>query len=158
MRIYRSFASCLAIAVVASCFAVLLPASPVQAQAQTQTRVNDKDLTALMRNLRDDAKSFRPVFDKAIDKSGIRKTSQAKDARNLSATFEKDTNRMLNQFKKHKEANTSLESVRSSAKELSGLVDTLHLGEQVEQRWTSIRRELHRVEDALGTPGSAPVY
>ena len=40
-----------------------------------QGRINDKDLENLIRNLRDDAKSFRPVFSAGLKKSTIRKTS-----------------------------------------------------------------------------------
>jgi hypothetical protein len=34
--------------------------------AYAQGRINDKDMASLMKNLRDDAKSFRGTFDSAI--------------------------------------------------------------------------------------------
>lgn len=148
MRTRRNLACCIYAVVVAVLMATLLPAQPTQAQ----TRVNDKDMTALMRNLRDDAKSFRPVFDAAIKKSGIRKTSQEKNARTLAANFEKETEAMLNGFKKHKEATGNLSKVESSANELEGIIDNLHLGQDVTQRWAKVRSELHRIKVAYGVP------
>ena len=41
--------------------------------------MSDKDVQALMQNLRDDAKSFKPQFNSAISKSTIRKTSREKE-------------------------------------------------------------------------------
>lgn len=151
MRIRRNLAYCFYTAVVLGLMATLLPALPAQAQA----RVNDKDMTALMRNLRDDAKSFRPAFDAAIKKSAVRKTSQAKDARELAAAFEKQTESMLNRFKKHKEATVDLNRVESSAKELDGIVRSLNLGQEADQRWAKVRSELNRVQAAYG--GSSPL-
>jgi hypothetical protein len=39
-----------------------------------------------MGNVMDDVKSFRPMFNSAIGKSSIRKTSREKDAKNLVAS------------------------------------------------------------------------
>ena len=136
----------------ANCFfalAALLPAAIAAPSALAQGRINDKDLQALMKNLRDDAKSFRPGFDSALKKSSIRKTSQEKDARNLAARFEKQTDTMLKQFKRTRKADTELSGVRASAAQLDSLVRTLNLGAQISSRWDKIQTELQRVSSAF---------
>ena len=64
-----------------------------------QSRMNDKDIQSMMKNLQEDAKTFRSVFDSAVAQSTIRKTSQEKDAKALVGRFQKQTGDMLNQFK-----------------------------------------------------------
>src|SRR5580693_8484769 len=93
-------------------FSVLVLTQLVVAQSTSPTpnRLSDKDLETVMSNLKADAKAFRPRFDSAINKSSIRKTSQAKDAMNLASTFEKQTSTVLNEFKKTKRATRSLPS------------------------------------------------
>ncbi len=117
-----------------------------------QGRINDKDLEALMRNLRDDAKSFRPIFDSAIKKSTIRKTSQEKDAKNLVELFARQTELMLNQFKKTRKGDVQLNSVMSTGRQLDQLVSGLRLNGQVSVSWAKIQTELQQVANAFGAP------
>ncbi len=141
-----------------TCFfvlAALLSAAIAAPSARAQARISDKDLEALMKNLRDDAKSFRPGFDSALKKSSIRKTSQEKDARNLAARFEKQTDNMLNRFKRTRKADAELSSVRASAAQLDSLVRTLNLGAHVSSRWDKIQTELQRVSSAFGAQTSS---
>lgn len=119
--------------------------------ACAQGRVSDKDVESMMKNLRDDAKSFRPVFDAAIKKSTIRKTSRAKDARELVTRFENQTNGMLGNFKHTKKGGDALSAVMSTAREIDDLVSSLQLGPQVTSRWEKIQTELRQVGSAIGT-------
>jgi regulator of sigma D len=118
--------------------------------AHAQTRLSDKDLEALMRNLRDDAKSFRSPFESDLKKSTIRKTSREKDARQLAERFEKDTEAMLNHFKSTKKADADLSTVRSTAQQLDSIVAQLNLGPQTTSRWNKIQTELRQISDAFG--------
>ena len=118
--------------------------------AQAQNRVNDRDMKALMRNLRDDAKDFRPEFNRAVHKSTIRKTSEEKDARNQVAAFERQTDSMLDRFKKTRNGQPEFENVMNSAEQIDSIVDSLSLGPTVTERWEKIRAELHRIADAYG--------
>ncbi len=147
MRIHRSLACCLCMAVAFS-FVAVLPAP----SARAQTRVNDKDVESMMRNLRDDAKAFRPEFDSAIKKSTIRKTSQAKDDRRLAKEFENQTEAMLNRFKKNRGNAPELQAVESSAQQLDQIVNNLQLGPRVTERWQKIRTELNQVKAAYNLP------
>ena len=147
MRIHRSLTAGLCMAVAFS-FVAVLPHS----SARAQTRVNDKDVKAMMGNLHQDAKSFRPVFDSAIKKSAIRKTSQAKDNRRLAKEFEEQTGAMLRNFKKDSASSPELQAVESTAEQLDGVIYRLQLGSDVMDRWQKIRTELHEVMSAYNMP------
>ena len=120
--------------------------------ARAQNRVNDHDMEALMRNLRDDAKDFRPEFNRAVHKSTIRKTSQERDAREQVKAFERQTDRMLNRFKKNRNGQPEFANVMNSAEQIDRVVDSLTLGPRVNDHWAKIRTELHRIADAYGVP------
>ena len=62
-----------------------------------QTRMSDKDVEDMMKNLNEDAKKLRPNFNSAVGKSTIRKTQQEqeKDAKALVERFQKQTEGML---------------------------------------------------------------
>lgn len=138
----------------------LVAAMPVPVAAQG--RINDHDLEALMRNLRDDAKAFRSPFESALKKSSIRKTSQEKDARVLAANFAKQTERMLNTFKDKRKSEAELTTVIGSAQQIDKLVYSLKLDSQVGPQWEKIRTETSQVatafslQDPFGAPAAAP--
>lgn len=118
--------------------------------ASSQTRINDKDLENLMRNLKDDAKSFRSPFSSALKKSTIRKTSQAKNAENLAALFAKQTETLLNNFKNTKQGDENLTSVQNTGQQLGSFVRTYLPDAQVIERWSRIQTELQQVLSAYG--------
>ncbi len=120
--------------------------------AQAQVRVNDRDMEALMRNLRDDAKAFRPEFDAAIHKSTIRKTSQERDARDQVKAFARQTETLLNHFKKNRNGHAEFTNVMNSAEQIDTTVNSLTLGPRVTERWEKIRTELHQIANAYGVP------
>jgi len=126
--------------------------------ASGQTRINDKDLENLMRNLKEDAKSFRSPFSSALKKSSIRKTSQAKNAENLAASFEKQTEALLNNFKETKQGDANLSAVQSTAQQLGTAVSSYQLSPQVETRWDKIQTELQQVLSAYGMNPSSQAY
>jgi hypothetical protein len=123
-----------------------------------QTRINDKDLENLMRNLRDDAKSFRSPFSSGLKKSTIRKTSQAKDAEKLAASFEKQTEALLDEFKKSKKGDAQLSVLQSSAERLGAIVNSNHLGGEVTTRWNKIDTEMQQVLSAFGIIAPTTAY
>lgn len=118
--------------------------------AKAQSRMSDKDVESLMGNLKDDVKSFRPKFNDAVHKSSIRKTSKEKDAKNLVARFQKETEAMQNQFKKTKKGDTELRVVMSTASQVDELISSLQLGHDVRSRWGKIQTELQQIQSAFG--------
>ena len=123
--------------------------------AQGQTRVNDKDVANLMRNLKEDAKKFKPMFNNAIKKSTIRKTSREKDAKNLVTSFANQTEAMLNNFKRTKKADSDFSLVKSSATEIDKIVNEIKLDGEAASMWQKIRTELDEVGSALGVSQAA---
>jgi len=115
-----------------------------------QTRINDKDLENLMKNLKDDAKSFKPKFNSAIGKSSIRRTSREKDAKNLATQFEKQTDTMWKNFKRTKKGDSDIQLVSGTAQQIDGLVNSLQLSSQVTTAWQKIQSELQQVSSAFG--------
>lgn len=118
--------------------------------AAAQNRISDKDLESLIRNLRDDAKSFRPVFENAIKKSTIRKTSQEKDAKALVARFAHQTDALLNHFKQTRKGDDQLNNVLSSSRQIDQLIARLRLGGQTSVSWEKIQTELQQAAGAFG--------
>jgi hypothetical protein len=115
-----------------------------------QTRVSDKDVEALMKNLKEDSKSFRSNFEAALKKSAIRRTSQEKDARSLISSFEKQTDSLLSDFKKTKKGDVAIETTISSAQQIDKLIYNLQLDAKTTSEWEKIRTELDRVSSAFG--------
>jgi len=125
--------------VVAITLALLLIGTPiVTAQG---SRMNDKDIESLMKNLQDDSKKFRSAFNSGVGKSTIRKTSQEKDAKTLVERFEKETEGLLKEFKDKKKAD-SLPTVVATSSDIDKLVSTLHLGDATEAAWSKVKTEL----------------
>lgn len=147
MRIPRFFAGSTCAALVAG-FLWIAPLPSARAQA----RVNDKDIQSMMRNVRDDAKSFRGTFDNAAKHSTIRKTSQEKDAKRLVKTFEEQTNHMLNDFKKHHQGGGHLDAVLSTATQIDTLVHNVQFGPLVNAKWEKIVQELEPIANAYNVP------
>lgn len=145
----RKLVSCFSMLLIAS-FLFLLP--PPTARAQK--RVSDKDMQRMMKNLRYDTKSFRPMFDHAIDKSTIRKTSQAKDAKNLVRTFENQVNAMQSAFKKNPTDGTAVTNAVGTAGQINSLLRSVSLGPDVTTQWQKIQAELHPIAASFGVEGS----
>jgi hypothetical protein len=119
--------------------------------AAAQDRLSDKDVANMMNNLKNDAKNFRPVWNKALSKSTIRKTSREKDARTLATQFQNQTEGMLRQFQSNKTADQSLPLVQQTARSIEQVKSDVSLGPVVDQQWTKIRTELDQIAQAFNT-------
>jgi hypothetical protein len=145
MRKHRNFLCTLSMMLIVCFVFVLRPPA-----AGAQKRVSDKDMERMMKNLRYDMKSFRPMFDHAVDKSTIRKTSQAKDARNLVRTFQSQVDGMLAVFKKDRNDGSSVAGAMDNAGQIDSLLHSVSLGPEVMSRWQKIREELHPIAVSYG--------
>jgi hypothetical protein len=117
--------------------------------AAAQDRLSDKDVANMMNNLKNDAKNFRQVWNHALSKSTIRKTSREKDARNLAAQFQNQTEGMLRQFQSNKTADTSLPLVQQTARSIEQVKSDVSLGPVVDSQWTKIRTEIDQIAQAF---------
>ncbi|MGA7708923.1 MAG: hypothetical protein WCD77_14115 [Acidobacteriaceae bacterium] len=145
MRMYPQASSGLSILLIVSFLSVLQPAT-----ARAQKRVSDKDMDRMMKNLRYDTKQFRPIFDHAVAKSTIRKTSQAEDAKNLVLTFQNQVDAMLTTFKKNRTDGAAVASAVNTAEQIDSLLRTVSLGPDVMSQWQKVREELHPIAVSYG--------
>jgi hypothetical protein len=122
---------------------------------RAQNRMSDKDVEATMKNLTEDAKSFRSAFDSSVGKSTIRKTSREKDAKAQVKSFENQTQTLLNQFKKKKQANDYLPSVLVTANQIDGLLHDVQFDSATTMRWSKVRADLDQISTAHGLPASS---
>ena len=120
--------------------------------ASAQSRISDKDVQHLMENLRDDARRFQDPFKAALSKSSIRKTSQEKDARELAKRFERQTDGMLQGFKRAHKGDASFSTVSSTAQQLDGLVLNLGPGSRAADAWAKVQADLSALAPAFNVP------
>ena len=145
MRMHRTLIGSLSMTlIVAFLFALQPPA------ARAQKRVSDKDMERMMKNLRYDTKNFRPMFDRAVAKSTIRKTSQAKDDKNLVKTFENQVDAMQNSFKKNRNDGAATTTALETARQIDSVLRSVTLGPDVMAQWQKIREELHPIAASYG--------
>ena len=123
--------------------------------ARAQNRMSDKDVEATMKNLTEDAKSFRSAFDSSVGKSTIRKTSREKDAKAQVKSFEDQTQTLLNQFKNSKQANDYLPSVMDTAGQIDMLLRDVQLDSSTTMRWSKVRADLDQLAAAHGLASSS---
>jgi hypothetical protein len=135
-------------------FLALLVAAAFVPAVLAQARLSDKDLEHMMNNLRDDAKNFRPTFNRAVSKSTIRKTSQEKDAKTLVQSFQNQTAGMLRQFQSTKKVDTTLPVVLQSARDIEKIKSDVALGPSVDSQWSKIRTELDAIAGAFNPPSN----
>jgi hypothetical protein len=130
---------------------VLMLATAGAISARAQDRLSDKDVANMMNNLKNDAKNFRQVWNHALSKSTIRKTSREKDARALATQFQAQTEGMLRQFQNNKTADTSLPLVQQTARNIEQVKSDVSLGPVVDTQWVKIRTELDQISQAFST-------
>jgi Na+-transporting NADH:ubiquinone oxidoreductase subunit NqrC len=81
--------------------AMLLPYASVR-PAHAQARLSDKDLEQRIKNVNSDIKAFSSMFNSAVGKTSIRKTTQEKDAKALVQNFQNQSKALYDKFKKTK--------------------------------------------------------
>ena len=118
-----------------------------------QTRISDRDIEAMMKNLSQDAKKFTSSFNSAISKSSIRGTSREKESKLLVKKLEQQTAGMLKNFKKNKKAEAEMQLVLRSAKEIDLLLNEVNLDQQTMSNWQKVDEELDLLSKGLGIPG-----
>lgn len=150
MRMSSHAVASLSMMLIVSFLFVLQPS-----RADAQKRVSDKDMQRMMKNLRYDTKNFRPMFDHAVQKSTIRKTSQAKDAKNLVKTFESQVDAMLTAFENNRTDGTATASAVNTAGQVDSLLHSVSLDPDVMTQWQKIREELHPIAMSFGVQDSS---
>jgi membrane-bound lytic murein transglycosylase B len=103
--------------------------------ASAQTRVNDKDIAAMMNNLKSDTNLFRSAFNTSVKKSTIRKTSKEKDSKALVQSFDNQVQAMQRTFKEKKAADAQVS-----------------IDDRTNTIWAKVKTELNQLATAYGVP------
>lgn len=118
-----------------------------------QMRMSDKDVEQLMKNMNQDSKKFQSLFNSAVSKSVVRKTSQEKDAKKLVDTFQKGTKTLYDYFKKTKKSDPYLQNSLDSAGQIDKFLQTTQLDADTNAQWAKVRKELNDLAAAFNMPG-----
>lgn len=120
-----------------------------------QTRMTDKDVQNMMKNLVNDTKQFQSLFNSAISKSTIRKTSQEKDAKATVQSFHNQTVTMLQTFQSKKKADTTLPLVLDSSQRIDKWLADVPLNGSVMTQWGKVKAELGTLSNQFNIPAPA---
>jgi len=135
-----------------SVFLVFLFAFAALSSLAAQTRMSDKDVEQLMKNMDQDSKKFQSLFNSAVSKSVIRKTSQEKDAKKLVDSFQKGTKTLYDHFKHTKKSDPYLQNSLDSAAQIDKFLQTTQLGADTNAQWARVRKELNDLAAAFNMP------
>ena len=139
----------------AAAFCLLLCFLATAQLANAQSRMSDKDIEHMMKNLKSDSKQFQSQFNSAISKSTIRKTTQEKDAKALVKNFRNQAEGMLGTFQSQKRADATLPLVMDSAQRIDKLLADVPLSGSVNSQWAKVKTELDTLAQQFNVPGAA---
>jgi hypothetical protein len=137
----------------AAAFCLLLCFLAAAQLANAQSRMSDKDIEHMMKNLKADSKQFQSLFNPAIAKSTIRKTTQEKDAKALVKNFRNQAEGMLNTFQRQKRADATLPLIMDSAQRIDKLLADVPLNGSVTSQWAKVKTELGTLAEQFNLPG-----
>ncbi len=131
-------------------FAGLILLTLLGVNSIAQTRVSDRDIESMMKNLSEDAKKFASSFNSGVTKSSIRKTSREKESKILVKRFEQQTAGMLKNFKKNKKAEAEIQLVLISSDQIDKLLNEVNLDGRTVSDWKKVQEEIALVSKSLG--------
>ncbi|MGA8037428.1 MAG: hypothetical protein WA823_01935 [Candidatus Acidiferrales bacterium] len=126
----------------AAAMAAIILAFLVVQPSFAQNRMSDHDIENVMKNLKQDSKTFQSAFNSSIGKSTIRKTSQEKDAKATVQLFRNQTDRMLDVFQDKHKADQTLPSVLSTSQQIDEIFKNVQLGGSAKSTWDKCKSEL----------------
>ena len=110
--------------------------------ARAQSRLTDKDIDTTLKNVQEDTRQFRDMFDSALRKSTVRKTSEEKSAREMVKTFEQELESTRHQFKDKRNVDGRLPAVLASRDKIDSFLSNVSLGDQTKAQWGRIKSQL----------------
>jgi hypothetical protein len=119
-----------------------------------QTRMSDKDVEQLMKNLNQDSKKFQTLFNSGVSKSVIRKTTQAKDAKKMVDNFVKGNQALYDFFRQSKKSDPYLQNSLDSAKQIDSFLQKTQLDADTTAQWGKVHKELSDLAAAFHLSGN----
>ncbi len=119
----------------------LLAAHP----ASAQERLSDRDVEALMKNLKQDTKPFVSTFTSALTKSNVRKTTQEAIYKALAKTFKEQVDEMLSAYQSRHNVDATLPAVLQSAHQIDDVFIDVQLEGSAKPDWLKCKASLQRI-------------
>lgn len=126
----------------------VISVQPVRAQG----RLSDKDLEQRIKNMNDDVKKFRSMFNSAVGKTSIRKTTQAKDAKALVSNFQAQAKQLYDRFKQTKKADPDLQNCLDSSARIDQVLQSTQFDSATVAQWSTIKGQLKDIASAFQVP------
>jgi hypothetical protein len=115
-----------------------------------QNRVNDKDIAAMMNNLKSDTKDFRSVFDSSVKKTSIRNTSKENDSKALVKLFDNQVQVMQKDFKDPQKADSELPVAINTANQIDLMLHQVSFDDRTNSAWAKAKTQLSQLAAAYG--------
>lgn len=129
--------------------AMLLSMAFAVPAAQAQSRLTDKDIDTALKNLQEDTRQFLDMFNFALKRSTVRKTSQEKDAKQMVKNFEQQLESTRHQFKAKHDVEGRLPAVLASRDEIDSFLSNVSLGDQTNSQWGRIKAQLNMLSKSV---------
>ena len=117
-----------------------------------QHRMSDRDIEALMKNLKQDGKKFQSSFNSSISKSAVRKTSQEKIYKDLVKSFQGQTDSMLSVFQSKHTADSTLPGVLSTARQIDDVFLDYQIPGNAKADWNNCKAILVKLASEFNMP------
>jgi hypothetical protein len=117
-----------------------------------QHRMSDRDIEALMKNLKQDGKKFQSSFNSSISKSAVRKTSQEKIYKDLVKSFNAQADTMLSVFQSKHTADSTLPGVLSTARQIDDVFLDYQIPGNAKADWNNCKAILVKLASEFNMP------
>jgi hypothetical protein len=122
--------------------------------AYPQGRLSDKDLEQRIKNMNSDVKRFRSLFNSAVSKTSIRKTTQEKDAKTLVQNFQTQANSLYEVFKRSKKSDPYLQNCLDLSAQIDKLLQSTQFDSGTTAQWDKIKPQLKDLAVAFHVSGN----
>jgi uncharacterized protein with gpF-like domain len=117
-----------------------------------QEPISNKDLEQLIKSLYSDAKTFRSMFDSALDKSEYHKSVQEKDAKLYAEAFQNQTKNMLDNVKKTGKPAPFIDACLDNAAKIDSVFKAMPLDPATTAQWSRTKAQLDSIAKAVQPP------
>lgn len=111
-------------------------------------RADDKQVGQLLKRIEKGAKQFRKSLDKALDQSAIDGSTAEDNINHIVTEFAETTDLLSDLFGRNQVATNDVEDVLRRGASIDGFMQGHRLGEQAENDWLRLRRDLDELARA----------
>lgn len=104
--------------------------------------MNEKDIAAMMNNLKSDTKDFRSVFDSSVKKTSIHNTSKENDSKALVKLFDNQVQLMQKNFKDRQKADSELSVAINTANQIDLMFHQVSFDDRTNSAWAKTKTQL----------------